>query len=268
VCSDTEDFGIGRGSEGVDEDGGCGELCEEQESVEDRITERERQGVGGAEDITGSAERCEGQEQEPDNEGAVEVCPEGEKQRNGKPRGTETHGTIDNPAEEQAEEEEGKELGSEDGEFVSIDVMKGSDGKEAGKCRAGVPKYCNGNREEAQCSEECGGELEACESGLFFDGSECDFGEPWQVDHAHTFTDGKQGFGAWNGFQAENMTAVIEVIPDIGMPEWESREIEEDESSGSEEQWHAGGPAEPAMEAGRGGLCDRSCRDGGCWSVI
>jgi hypothetical protein len=149
VCSDTEDFGIGRWSEGVDEDGGGGELREEQESVEDRITECERQGVGGAEDITSSTERCESQEQEPDNEGTVEVCPEGEKQRNGKPRGTETHGTIDNPAEEQAKEEEGKELGSEDGEFVSIDVLKGSDGKEAGKCRAGVPTCCNGNCKEA-----------------------------------------------------------------------------------------------------------------------
>ncbi|MEY3459404.1 MAG: hypothetical protein RL215_2561 [Planctomycetota bacterium] len=110
--------------------------------------------------------------------------------------------------------------------------------------------------------------MEASESGLFFDGSERDFGEPWQVDHAHTFADGKEGFGAWNGFQAENLTAVIEVIPDIGMPERESRGIEEDESDCSEEQWCGDGPAEPAMQAGHGRLPDRSCRDGGCWSVI
>ena len=126
----------------------------------------------------------------------MQVGPECKQQRYQEPCCTKACGAREDPRKQQAEDWKHCELGAKNGQFVSIDKVEAGDGQESGEGRAADMNSSEANDEDAEGREECSGELEPCESSGLFDGGECNFGEPWQVNHADAFADGKEWFSA------------------------------------------------------------------------
>lgn len=167
---------------------------------------------------------------------------------------------AESPCEGDAVADQSGQLWTDNVQFVSIDDVEDGSGEQSGCGAACISCREAGNRENRECSAESGQQLQSGGSDGAFREFHADLGEPRDIDHADPGGEWQQGFGDGIGLSLQKVFAVVEVIPEIGMPESAGGERPECEAAGGDEN---GGPCVRGQwlcGSGRGGgICGDCC---------